>query len=179
MGIVRERCGARTIARTCFGRCRGGALRATSWNNVVRVAYEALASVLEVELFHGVDEPFALPSEDSTTPPCGRRADWPTRPVRGARRRSARGSYYIEAHRRVEARVVEIMEDLERRGGMVQAIEEGYLQGHLDEAFRVQKVDFGRAERVGVNGLDRRIRPEVEGYRLDEKVARRSSGSPR
>ena len=33
----------------------------------------------------------------------------------------------------MEARVVEIMDDLERRGGMVKAVEEGYLQRLISE----------------------------------------------
>src|SRR5206468_9235050 len=83
------------------------------------------------------------------------------------------GSYYVEALTdQVEARVVEIMEDLERRGGMVQAIEDGYLQRLIsDEAFRVQKA-VAAAERtiVGVNRFQTdEDPPEVEGYELDEK----------
>jgi methylmalonyl-CoA mutase N-terminal domain/subunit len=71
----------------------------------------------------------------------------------------------------MEARVVEIMDDLERRGGMVQAVEDGYLQRLIsDEALRVHRaVASGERTIVGVN----RFRtdeepPEVEGYEMDE-----------
>jgi len=83
------------------------------------------------------------------------------------------GSYYVEALTdQFEARVIEIMDDLERRGGMVQAIEEGYLQRLIsDEAFRVQKaLASGQRTIVGVNQFQTdEDPPEVEGYELDEK----------
>jgi methylmalonyl-CoA mutase N-terminal domain/subunit len=141
----------------------------------MRVAYEALASVLGgvQSMFTAAwDEPFALPSEDSAT------LALRTQQVLAYETGVARvadplgGSYYVEALTdEVEARVVEIMDDLERRGGMVKAVEDGYLHRLIaDEAFRVQQaVSSGEREIVGVN----RFRtdespPEVEGYELDE-----------
>jgi methylmalonyl-CoA mutase N-terminal domain/subunit len=83
------------------------------------------------------------------------------------------GSYYVEALTdAMEGRVVEIMDDLERKGGMVRAIEDGVLQRMIsEEAFRVeQAVRSGERAVVGVNTFETdEGRPEVEGYELDEK----------
>src|SRR5205823_9520723 len=83
------------------------------------------------------------------------------------------GSYYVEALTdAMEGRVVEIMDDLERKGGMVRAIEDGVLQRMIsEEAFRVdQAVRSGERPVVGVNKFQTdEDRPEVEGYELDEK----------
>jgi len=140
----------------------------------MRVAYEALASVLGgvQSMFTAAwDEPFALPSEDSAT------LAMRTQQVLASETGVARvadplgGSYYIEALTdEVEARVIEIMDDLERRGGMVKAVEDGYLHSLIaDEAFRFQQAtSSGERQIVGVNRFrtDEEL-PEVEGYELD------------
>ena len=92
------------------------------------------------------DEPFALPSEESTT------LALRTQQILAYETGVARvadplgGSYFVEALTdATEARIVEIMADLERHGGMVRAIEDGYLQGLIaDEAYRVhQEIEAG------------------------------------
>ena len=125
--IVRERYGAKEDRSCMFrvGCVAGGAslYAPQAHNNIVRVAYEALASVLGgvQSMFTAAwDEPFALPSEDSAT------LALRTQQVLAYETGVARvadplgGSYYVEALTdEMEARVVEIMDDLERRGGMV------------------------------------------------------------
>src|SRR5205823_12723057 len=146
--IVRERYGATTekAAMFRFGCvCGGASLYAPqAHNNIVRVAYEAMAAVLGgvQSMFTAAwDEPFALPSEDSAT--LALRTQLVLAYETGVARVAdpLGGSYYVEALTdEVEARVIEIMDDLERRGGMVKAIEDGYLQGLIaDEAYRIQK----------------------------------------
>ena len=64
------------------------------------------------------------------------------------------GSYFVEALTdAIEARIIEIMEDLDEHGGMVQAIEDGYLQGLIaDEAYRLHlAIEAGERPVVGVN----------------------------
>jgi methylmalonyl-CoA mutase N-terminal domain/subunit len=83
------------------------------------------------------------------------------------------GSYYVEALTdAMEAKVIEIMDDLERRGGMVDCVEQGYLHSLIaDEAFRIQQaLDSGERTVVGVNKFttDEPV-PEVEGFEPDEK----------
>jgi methylmalonyl-CoA mutase, N-terminal domain len=178
--IVRERYGAKDD-RSCMFRvgcvAGGASLHAPqAHNNVVRVSYEALASVLGgvQSMFTAAwDEPFALPSEDSAT------LALRTQQVLANETGVARvadplgGSYFVEALTdEVEARVIEVMDDLERRGGMVKAVEEGYLHGLIaEEAFQVhQAVASGERTIVGLNRfLTDEDPPEVEGYELDEQ----------
>jgi methylmalonyl-CoA mutase, N-terminal domain len=177
--IVRERYGA-TNDRSCMFRvgcvAGGASLHAPqAHNNVVRIAYEALASVLGgvQSMFTAAwDEPFALPSEDSAT--LALRTQQVLAYETGVARVSdpLGGSYYVEALTdEIEARVVEIMEDLERRGGMVKAVEDGYLHRLIsEEAFRVQQaISAGERPVVGLNRFQTDEEPpEVEGYELDE-----------
>ena len=154
--IVRERYGAKDDRSCMFrvGCVAGGAslYAPQAHNNIVRVAYEALASVLGgvQSMFTAAwDEPFALPTEESAT------LALRTQQVLAYETGVARvadplgGSYYVEALTdEMEERVIEIMDDLERRGGMVKAVEEGYLQRLIsDEAVRVQQaLDVRRAD---------------------------------
>src|SRR5258708_27497442 len=62
------------------------------------------------------------------------------------------------------------MADLEQHGGMVQAIEDGYLQGLIaDEAYRThQEVEAGTRPVVGVNRfVTGEPAPELATYELD------------
>src|SRR5882672_3511071 len=133
--IVRERFGAQDD-RSCmfrFGVVAGGAslYAPQARNNIVRVAYEALASVLGgvQSMFTAAwDEPFALPSEDSTT------LALRTQQILAYETGVARvadplgGSYYVESLTdAMEEQLVAIMADLDDHGGMVRAIEDGYV----------------------------------------------------
>jgi methylmalonyl-CoA mutase N-terminal domain/subunit len=181
---VRERYGATNDKASMFrfGCVSGGAslYGPQAQNNIVRVAYEAMASVLGgvQSMFTAAwDEPFALPTEESTT------LALRTQQVLAYETGVARvadplgGSYYVEALTdAMEERVIAIMDDLEQQGGMVQAIEQGYLQRLIaDEAFRVQQaVTSGERVVVGVNKFATDEEPpEVEGYEPDEKGRRR------
>ena len=177
--IVRERYGAREDRSCMFrvGCVAGGAslYAPQAHNNIVRVAYEAMASVLGgvQSMFTAAwDEPFALPSEDSAT--LALRTQQVLAYETGVTRVAdpLGGSYFVEALTdEMEARVVEIMDDLERRGGMVKAVEEGYLQRLIsEEAFRVQRaLTSGDRAIVGLNRFQTDEEPpEVEGYELDQ-----------
>ena len=159
--IVRERYGATNDKASMFrfGCVSGGAslYAPQAQNNVVRVAYEAMASVLGgvQSMFTAAwDEPFALPSEESATLALRTQQilAYETGVARG--RRSARRLVLRRgAHRRDRGTIIEIMADLEKHGGMVRAIEDGYLQGLIaDEAFTIhQDVESGARPVVGVN----------------------------
>jgi methylmalonyl-CoA mutase N-terminal domain/subunit len=117
------------------------------------------------------DEPFALPSEESTT------LALRTQQILAHETGVARvadplgGSYFVEALTdATEARIVEIMEDLDRHGGMVRAIEDGYLQGLIaDEAYRIHgEVEDGTRPVVGVNRfVSDEPAPDLATYELD------------
>jgi methylmalonyl-CoA mutase N-terminal domain/subunit len=176
--IVRERYGASTEKASMFrfGCVAGGAslYAPQPHNNIVRIAYEAMASVLGgvQSMFTAAwDEPFALPSEESAT------LALRTQQILAYETGVARvadplgGSYFVEALTdATEARIVEVMEDLERHGGMVRAIEDGYLQSLIaDEAYRTHRdIEAGTRPVVGVNQFVTGEEPSpIETYELD------------
>ena len=176
--IVKERYNATTdkAAMFRFGCVSGGAslFAPQAHNNIIRVAYEAMASALGgvQSMFTAAwDEPFALPSEESAT------LALRTQQILAYETGVARvadplgGSYFVEALTdETEARIIEIMADLERHGGMVRAIEDGYLQGLIaDEAYRVhQEIEGGTRPVVGVNRFTAgEPAPDLATYELD------------
>ncbi len=82
------------------------------------------------------------------------------------------GSFYVEALTdEMEQRLVEIMADLESHGGMVRAIEDGYVQGLIsEEAYRFQqRLESGDKVVVGVNRFTTSETPaDVRGYEMEE-----------
>ena len=159
-----------------FGCVSGGAslYAPQAQNNLVRVAYEAMASVLGgvQSMFTAAwDEPFALPSEESAT--LALRTQQILAYETGVTRVAdpLGGSYFVEALTdATEERIIEIMADLEKHGGMVRAIEDGYLQGLIsDEAFRIhQDIESGARSVVGVNKfVSDEPPPDVSMYELD------------
>jgi methylmalonyl-CoA mutase, N-terminal domain len=176
--IVRERYGATSDKASMFrfGCVAGGAslYAPQAQNNLVRVAYEAMAAVLGgvQSMFTAAwDEPFALPSEESAT------LALRTQQILAYETGVAKvadplgGSYFVEALTdATEAKIIEIMHDLETHGGMVRAIEDGYLQGLIaDEAFKIHhEVESGERPVVGVNTfVADEPPPEIATYELD------------
>jgi methylmalonyl-CoA mutase N-terminal domain/subunit len=177
--IIRERYRAQD-ERSCMFRmgcvCGGASLYAPqAQNNIIRVAYEAMASVLGgiQSMFTAAwDEPFALPTEESAT------LALRTQQILAHETGVARvvdplgGSYYVEALTdEMERSIAGIMDDLENFGGMVRAIEEGYLQQLIgDEAYRLQqRLESGDKVVIGVNRFAEggSPAPEVQGYAMD------------
>ncbi|MGW1739263.1 methylmalonyl-CoA mutase family protein [Nocardia sp. NPDC001965] len=176
--IVRERYGATSDKASMFrfGCVAGGAslYAPQAQNNLVRIAYEAMAAVLGgvQSMFTAAwDEPFALPSEESAT--MALRTQQILAYETGVTRVAdpLGGSYFVEALTdKTEAAIQEIMSDLENRGGMVRAIEDGYLQGLIaDEAYKLhQEIESGVKPVVGVNKfLSDEPAPEISTYELD------------
>lgn len=176
--IVRERYGASSdkAAMFRFGCVAGGAslYAPQAQNNLVRIAYEAMAAVLGgvQSMFTAAwDEPFALPSEESAT--MALRTQQILAYETGVTRVAdpLGGSYFVEALTdETEKRIVEIMSDLEQRGGMVRCIEDGYLQGLIaDAAFDLHHaVESGQRPVVGVNRfVTDEPAPDIGTYALD------------
>jgi methylmalonyl-CoA mutase N-terminal domain/subunit len=176
--IVRERYHA-TDDRSAmfrFGCVSGGAslYAAQPQNNIIRVAYEAMASVLGgvQSMFTAAwDEPFALPTEESTT------LALRTQQILGFETGVTRvadplgGSYYVEALTDASEReIARIMAEIEARGGMVRSIEDGYIQRLIsEEAYKVQReIESGLRPVVGVNKFaTSEPVPEAEAYEMD------------
>jgi methylmalonyl-CoA mutase N-terminal domain/subunit len=126
-------------------------------NNVVRVAYQALAAVLGgTQSLHtnGKDEALSLPTEESV------RTALRTQQILAHESGVAdtidplAGSYYVESLTdRVESEAFDIVETADDRGGMRAAIESGWVQRQIqDVAFeRQQEIENGERVIVGVN----------------------------
>jgi methylmalonyl-CoA mutase N-terminal domain/subunit len=182
--IVRERYGAEED-RSCMFRfgvvCGGASLYAPqAQNNIVRVAYEAMASALGgvQSMFTAAwDEPFALPTEESTT------LALRTQQILAYETGIARvvdplgGSYYVEALTdEMEDRISEIMAAIDDHGGMVRAVEDGYVQQAIaDNAYAMQRdLDAEQRHVVGVTLFKTDDPPpEAVGYELDPANERR------
>jgi methylmalonyl-CoA mutase N-terminal domain/subunit len=126
-------------------------------NNVVRVAYQALAAVLGgTQSLHtnGKDEALSLPTEQSV------RTALRTQQILAHESGAAdtvdplAGSYYVESLTdQLEAEAFDIIETVDERGGMRNAIESGWVQRQIqDVAFeRQQEIESGDRIIVGVN----------------------------
>ena len=126
-------------------------------NNVVRVAYQALAAVLGgTQSLHtnGKDEALSLPTEQSV------RTALRTQQILAHESGAADtidplgGSYYVESLTdEVEAEAREILDEVDSRGGMREAIESGWVQREIqDVAYdRQEEIESGERVIVGVN----------------------------
>jgi len=155
-------------------------------NNVVRVAFQALAAVLGgTQSLHtnSRDEAYALPTEDSV------RLALRTQQLIAYESGVADlidplgGSYAVEALTgEIEKRSMEYIEKIETMGGAIKAIESGYIQEEIAEsAYQYQKeIEAKKRIIVGLNQFQveeqplkdiLRIKPEVEQYQK-QKLAR-------
>jgi methylmalonyl-CoA mutase N-terminal domain/subunit len=158
---MRDRFGARD-PRSCMLRFHtqtaGVALTAQQPdNNVVRVAIQALAAVLGgTQSLHtnARDEALALPTDESAL--LALRTQQIIAHETGAASTvdPFGGSYYVEAlTAEIERRAAAYLERIEELGGMLPAIEQGFVQREIAEAaYREQReVEAGRRVVVGVN----------------------------
>ena len=126
-------------------------------NNIVRTALQAMSAVLGgTQSLHtnSFDEALALPTEDAA------RIALRTQQIVGYESGVANtidplaGSYYIESlTNQMEERALQYLAKIEALGGMLNAIERGYVQQEIQSAaYEYQKsVDHEQAVVVGVN----------------------------
>jgi methylmalonyl-CoA mutase, N-terminal domain len=158
--LMRERYAAGPEAQKCSIFCYtlGGSLTAQEpMNNVVRVAYQALAAALggvQTLATSSYDEALGLPSSEAvhialrTQQIVGYETDATSTVDPLA------GSYYVEYQTtQIEVRARELLDDIEARGGVVHAIDTGYLQQLIeDSSYRaVMALERGETVKVGVN----------------------------
>lgn len=159
--IVKERFGAQNprsmFLRMIAGGGGGGLTVQQPENNIVRGAYYALISALsgtQTMALCSYDEAYTIPSKKAalislrtmqilademgltdTVDPLG-------------------GSYYIEwLTKEIEQKIVEIMKQVEDFGGMVKAVESGYIQSEVSRQayIREKKIQSGEIPKIGVN----------------------------
>jgi methylmalonyl-CoA mutase, N-terminal domain len=181
--IMRDRFGAsnpKALALRFHAQTGGSTLTAQQpENNVVRVAIQALSAVAGgAQSLHtnAFDEALALPTERSA------RIALRTQQILAAEAGGTDtadplgGSYFVEAlTEELEARAWELIERVDEAGGAVAAIEQGLVQGEIDEAsYRYQaQVESGERVVVGVNAFVEDESEPIELHRLDPESERR------
>jgi len=148
------------------------------YNNVVRVALQALAAVLGgTQSLHtnSLDETYALPTEEAVT------IALRTQQIILAESGVANtidplgGSYYLEwLTNRLENEAAEYIARIDALGGMVSAIEKGYPQREIAaSSYRFQRqLEDGERMMVGVNQYTREEPNRVPTLRIDPDVHR-------
>ena len=147
-------------------------------NNIVRTTLEALGAVLGgTQSLHtnGFDEALALPTEQAA------RIALRTQQILAFESGVAEvadplgGSYYVEALTdEMEAAAEELFTAIGRMGGMLRAIESGWVQGRIQQSAYAwqRKVDGGERVVVGVNRFQTET-AQVPVERVDAEVERR------
>jgi methylmalonyl-CoA mutase, N-terminal domain len=148
-------------------------------NNIVRVALQALAAVLGgTQSLHtnSKDEALALPTEESV------RIALRTQQIIAYESGVANtidplgGSFFVEKLTdEIEAEAEGYIQEIDRMGGVVRAIESGYVQRQIEQA----AYDYGRSVEenrrlvVGVNEFSSEAEPDVEIFEVPEEVRTR------
>ncbi|MDY7081590.1 MAG: methylmalonyl-CoA mutase family protein, partial [Halobacteria archaeon] len=82
------------------------------------------------------------------------------------------GSYYVESLTdEIEERAFDYLDEIEERGGMLQCIEDGWVQREIQEVAyeRQQEVEEGERIIVGVNEFEVDEEPEEDIHEVDEE----------
>jgi methylmalonyl-CoA mutase N-terminal domain/subunit len=147
-------------------------------NNVVRVTLQALAAVLGgTQSLHtnSKDEALALPTEASVT--VALRTQQIVAFESGVTNTidPLAGSYYVEKLTdEIEQEAMGYIKKIDELGGVVPAIEQGYIQKQIEEsAYRYgQSIEKNQRIIVGVNKFQSDAKTPMDLMRIDEQVAR-------
>ncbi len=192
--IMRERFGAKhpdSLRLRFHAQTAGSTLTAQQpQNNIVRVTIQALAAILGgAQSLHtnSYDEAYCLPTEEAV------RIALRTQQIIAYESGVTNvidplgGSYYVEwLTNEIESQAEKYIKKIDAMGGMVKAIEQGYIQREIVEsAYRYQKeVEEGKRVVVGVNKFVieepiqirlLKVRPEVEKAQIERVREVRSS----
>jgi len=148
-------------------------------NNVVRVALQALAAVLGgTQSLHtnSFDEAYALPSENAVM--TALRTQQIIAHESGAADTvdPLAGSYCIEAlTSQIEEEATRYIEEIDRQGGAVEAIERGYMQREITESAYKHQKEVEKKERiiVGVNEFKAEEEAPIKLLRVDPTVEKK------
>jgi methylmalonyl-CoA mutase N-terminal domain/subunit len=178
--VMRDKFGAKQpISMTLRAHAQTAGVSLTAqqpYNNVTRTALQALAAVLGgTQSLHtnSLDETYALPTEEAVT--IALRTQQIIAHESGVDRAidPLAGSYYVEyLTDETEKRAMEILGKIDRLGGIIRAIEEGYPQREVAEsAYQWQReVDSGERKIVGVNAFKSERGESIPTLKIDEAV---------
>ncbi len=149
------------------------------YNNVVRVTLQALAAVLGgTQSLHtnSLDETYALPTQDAVT--LALRTQQVIAHESGVADTidPLAGSYYLESlTQRMERGFERYLGEIEKMGGMVEAVERGYPQREITEAsFHFQQqVEEGEKVVVGINKYATVEQAPIPTLAIDPEVERK------
>ncbi|WP_447922323.1 acyl-CoA mutase large subunit family protein [Achromobacter aegrifaciens] len=163
--------------------CGGSSLVAPQpYNNVARVAVETMAAVLggAQSIFTcAFDEAFQIPTEFSAELAVRTQQIIAFESGIGRTVDPLGGSYFLEQHTdRMEAQITKVMDEIDAYGGVIPAIEDGWIQLRLAERGLERKLntDSGRNVIIGQNYF-RKADEEIkvgEVFKLDPTVAERA-----
>ena len=150
-------------------------------NNIVRVAIEALAAILggaQSLSANAMDEVLSIPSREAA------HVALMTQHILANETGIADvvdplgGSYYVESlTHEIEAKALQLMEEIDRKGGAQKAIEEGFYQKLIRKAAGEYQKDIETGERVIV-GLNRfreeKQKIRIESFKAEEGVQERA-----
>jgi methylmalonyl-CoA mutase N-terminal domain/subunit len=153
------------------------------YNNVARVALQALAAVLGgTQSLHtnSLDETYALPTEEAVT--IALRTQQIVAHETGAPNTvdPLGGSYFIEwLTNKIESEALEYIRKIDEMGGVVNAVEKGYPQREIaSAAYRFQRqVERNEKVMVGVNDFVTDEPSRIPLLKIDEAVQRKQIDS--
>ncbi len=148
-------------------------------NNIVRVAIQALAAVLGgTQSLHtnSKDEALALPTQDAVT--VALRTQQVIAYESGVTNTidPLAGSFFVEKLTdQIEDEARAYIDEIDKMGGVVRAIETGYVQHEIEEAAYVygRSIDDKRRIIVGVNEFTSEVEPDIELFQVSEEVRTR------
>ncbi len=180
--VMRERFHARTPrSLLCRIHCQTAGVSLTAqqpYNNVVRVALQALAAVLGgTQSLHtnSLDETLALPTESSVTLALRTQQIIAHESGVASTVDPLGGSYFLETlTNEMEASCLNYIDRIDAMGGMIPAIERGYPQREIQEASYqyARAVERGEKIIVGVNEFVAGEPPPVDLLVIEDEVAR-------
>ena len=148
-------------------------------NNVPRVALQALSAILGgVQSLHtnSYDEALALPTEESSI--LALRTQQIIAEETGIPNTvdPLAGSYYLEnLTDELEKKTLAILSIIEEKGGMAEAIKQGYPQQEIqDSAYKLQlDIEKKKTYKVGVNVFQEKEKIDIDLHKIDTDLERR------
>ncbi|MBI3969094.1 MAG: methylmalonyl-CoA mutase [Chloroflexi bacterium] len=182
--LMRERWGAqdpKSWTLRFYSGCGGDTLQKQEpLNNVIRVAYEALSAALggaQAIFTCSYDEAYAIPTEESV------RLALRTQQILAYETGVANtadplgGSYFVESlTNEIERAISQVMADVDAQGGIIRAIESGYLQRRLAKGAYEDERRIASGEKivVGVNRFRSSTPPEpIQTHQHDPRTTDR------
>ncbi|HSB07349.1 MAG TPA: methylmalonyl-CoA mutase family protein [Thermodesulfobacteriota bacterium] len=168
----------RSMWMRCHVQTSGVSLRREEpLNNVIRAAYQALATVLGgVQSLHvdSYDEAYSVPTEEAALLSLRTQQIIQTETGVTDVVDPLGGSFYVEAlTHEIESRILNEVDEIERKGGYVTVIEEGWLHKKIAEYFYNERrmIEKGDLKLVGYNIYQSPVEiPPINVFRYPEGV---------